>query len=68
MPSVTIILSDTPTGGVAIHHGFEPRAGQRLSPAQAHALDVINHTNALWSQTPTSANTTNPATTEATAK
>lgn len=44
MPSVTITLSDTPTGGVALHTEFCPAAGQPCSPAQAAALDIIRRT------------------------
>lgn len=48
MPTVTITLTDTPTGGVAIHHSFTPAVGQRLSPAEQHALDVIARTHRLF--------------------
>lgn len=44
MPSVTIILSDTPNGQVAVQHNFAPAVGSPCSPAQAAALDVINRT------------------------
>lgn len=44
MPSVTITLIDTPTGGVAIKTDFAPAVGQRCSAAQAAALDIINRT------------------------
>ena len=44
MPSVTITLIDTPTGGVAIQTEFHPRAGNPCSPAQAAALDIIART------------------------
>ena len=44
MPSVTLTLTDTPTGQVAIQHDFKPAIGAPCSPAQAAALDVINRT------------------------
>lgn len=44
MPSVTITLIDTPTGGVAIKTDFTPAVGQRCSAAQSAALDIINRT------------------------
>lgn len=44
MPSVTIILSDTPTGGIAIKTDFAPAAGSPCSAAQAAALDIIRRT------------------------
>ena len=48
MPSVTITLSDTPTGGVAIHTEFKPSIGAPCSPAQSAALEVINRTKRDW--------------------
>lgn len=48
MPTVTITLTDTPTGGVAIHTEFKPAVGLPLSPAQAHALDIFNRTRKQW--------------------
>jgi hypothetical protein len=44
MPSVTIILIDTPTGGVAIQTDFKPAVGNPCSAAQAAALDIIART------------------------
>lgn len=44
MPSVTITLSDTPTGGVAIRTDFTPAVGAPCSAAQAAALDIIRRT------------------------
>ncbi len=44
MPSVTIILSDTPNGQVAVQHNFMPAVGMPCSPAQSAALDVIIRT------------------------
>ena len=44
MPSVTLILSDTPTGEVAIKTDYVPAIGNPCSPAQSAALDVISRT------------------------
>lgn len=44
MPSVTLILTDTPTGQVAVHSDFKPAVGNPCSPAQAAALDIIART------------------------
>lgn len=44
MPTVTITLTDTPTGSVAIAHDFKPAIGAPCSRAQAAAMDVINIT------------------------
>lgn len=44
MPSVTITLTDTPTGGVAVHTEFKPAVGAPCSAAQAAALDIISRT------------------------
>ena len=44
MPSVTITLSDTPTGGIAIKTDFKPAVGSPCSAAQAAALDIIHRT------------------------
>ena len=48
MPSVTITLSDTPAGGVAIHTDFKPAIGSPCSPAQAAVLDIISRTKRDW--------------------
>lgn len=48
MPTVTITLTDTPDGRVAIQHNFQPAAGHPCSPAQAAALDIINRTGRIW--------------------
>ena len=44
MPSVTITLADTPTGGVSVHTDYQPAVGHPCSPAQSAALDVISRT------------------------
>lgn len=44
MPTITLTLTDTPTGGVAIQTEFKPAAGNPCSPAQAAALDIIART------------------------
>lgn len=44
MASVTLILEDTPAGGVAIHSNFKPAVGGKCSVAQCAALDIVNRT------------------------
>ena len=48
MPTVTITLIDTPTGGVAIQTDFKPAVGNPCSAAQAAALDIIARTKRDW--------------------
>ena len=48
MPSITITLSDTPTGGVSVHSDFKPAIGTPLSPAQSAALDIVARTSKQW--------------------
>jgi acyl carrier protein len=48
MPAVTITLSDTPAGGVAIHTDFKPAIGSKCSAAQSAALDIISRTRKEW--------------------
>lgn len=48
MPSITITLTDTPSGGVAIHSDYKPAVGHPCSPAQSAALEVINRTHKQW--------------------
>jgi hypothetical protein len=48
MAQVTIILTDTPSGGVAIHTNFEPAIGAPCSNAQSAALDIISRTKRDW--------------------
>ena len=45
MPAVTLTLTDTPMGKVAIHADFKPAAANPCSPAQAAALEVIGRTS-----------------------
>lgn len=52
MASVTFTLTDTPAGGVSIATEFRPSVGQRLSAAQAHALEIIRRTNKEWGLKP----------------
>lgn len=53
MPTVTITLTDTPAGGVAIHTDFKPAIGAPCSAAQSAALDIITTTKRQWaSSTP----------------
>lgn len=44
MPSVTIILSDTPAGGISIRSDYQPAIGHPCSLAQSAALDIIRRT------------------------
>lgn len=48
MAEVTITLTDTPTGGVAIHTNFRPAIGAPCSNAQSAALDIISRTKRDW--------------------
>lgn len=48
MPAVTITLTDTPAGGVAIHTDFKPAIGRSCSPAQSAALEIFNRTRKDW--------------------
>lgn len=49
MPSVTIILTDTPTGSVSVQSTFTPAVGQPCSPAQSVALEVTRLVRRQWS-------------------
>ena len=51
MPSVTITLTDTPTGGVAVHTDFKPAIGAPCSAAQSAALEIISRTKRDWGMT-----------------
>ena len=44
MASITITLTDTPTGGVAVHSDFKPAIGAPCTPAQSAVLDIISRT------------------------
>ena len=44
MPSITITLTDTPNGGVAVHSDFKPAVGNPCSAAQSAALDILSRT------------------------
>lgn len=44
MPTVTITLTDTPSGGVAVHSNYVPAQGAKTSLAQSAAQDIINRT------------------------
>lgn len=48
MPTVTLTLTDTPTGGVAIRSDFVPAVGNPITPAQSAALDIIARTRKEW--------------------
>lgn len=44
MASVTVILEDTPAGGVSIRTDFKPAIGAKCSLAQSAALEIMNRT------------------------
>ena len=48
MADVIITLTDTPSGGVAIHTNFKPAIGSPCSNAQSAALDIIGRTRREW--------------------
>ena len=52
MPTVTLTLTDTPHGGVAIHSSYHPAVGNPCSPAQDAALEIIKRTHKEWGVNP----------------
>lgn len=44
MASITITVTDTPAGSVAVHTDFKPAIGAPCTPAQAAVLDIIRRT------------------------
>lgn len=52
MSEVIITLTDTPSGGVAIHTNFQPAIGAPCSNAQSAALDIISRTKRDWGMCP----------------
>lgn len=44
MSTVTITITDTPTGGVAVHSDYVPALGSKTSLAETAAQDIINRT------------------------
>lgn len=48
MATIVLTLRDTPTGAVAIHSSFKPAIGKSCTPAQGHALEMINRTHKQW--------------------
>jgi len=48
MPTITLTLTDTPTGGVSIQSDYKPAIGHPCSPAQGHALEIISRTHKQW--------------------
>lgn len=48
MPKITIVLEDTPQGGVSVHTSYQPAVGQPCSRAQAAALEMVNRTTREW--------------------
>lgn len=51
MPVVTITLEDTPAHGVSVHSDFTPAVGNKLSPAQVAAMEIILRTTRQWGGT-----------------
>lgn len=59
MPSVTIILADTPAGGISIYTDYRPAIGNPCSRAQSAALDIISRSRKEFGlPDPTTASTT----------
>lgn len=52
MPKITIVLEDTPQGGVSVHSTYQPSVGQPCSRAQAAALEIVNRTTREWGLPP----------------
>lgn len=48
MALITIVLEDTPTGGVSLHTNFKPAIGAPCTNAQSAALDIIRRTTRDW--------------------
>lgn len=44
MPSVTVTIADTPSGGISIRSDYQPAVGNPCSRAQSAALDMIRRT------------------------
>lgn len=60
MPTITLTLTDTPAGAVAIHSSFRPAVGAPCSPAQAAALEMISRTHKQWGVQPPGASDHGP--------
>lgn len=41
MAEITLVLTDTPAGGVAVRTTYTPAIGQTCTPAQARSLDML---------------------------
>lgn len=48
MVSVTLTLTDTPDGRVAVHSSYRPLVGQACSPAESAAMEIMNRTRKDW--------------------
>lgn len=48
MAEVTIVLKDTPDGGMSVQTDFKPAIGAPCSTAQAAALDIIARTRKAY--------------------
>lgn len=44
MARITVILEDTPAGGVSVKSDFKPAIGSKCSLAQSAALEIMNRT------------------------
>lgn len=44
MARITVILEDTPAGGVSVQSDFQPAIGSKCSLAQSAALEIMNRT------------------------
>lgn len=54
MASVTLTLTDTPDGRVAVHSSFKPHVGKGCTPAQSTALEILARTRKDWGVEPQS--------------
>jgi hypothetical protein len=50
MATVTLTLTDTPTGGVSIYSTYTPAIGSPCSAAQSTALEILSRTKKQWAQ------------------
>lgn len=48
MATVTITLTDTPAGSVAVHSTFTPAVGKPCTPAQGVALEITRLVRREW--------------------
>lgn len=60
MPSVTLVISDTPEGGLSIWNDLVPAPGKRCSLAEQAALDIISRTRREYGLPVPTPNATRP--------